>query len=216
MTDAFSIHRRGALASIAALIGATALPLEALAAPKKKAKGQKHAGPAAKKFFSPSQMALVTALADTLIPATDTPGAVFSKAPQLLDSLMVNWASPATKSEILGALPGIEKLALDADKKPFAALTPARRKELLIPYDKTALKAVPRKDKLIGLAAVMGAPSVADLGYFKLKDLIITLYYTSEVAMTQEVIYEHVPGPFVPSLKITPQTRPFAGVGGLG
>lgn len=212
MTDAFSIHRRGALASIAALIGATALPLEALAAPKKKARGK----PAAKKFFSPSQMALVTALADTLIPATDTPGAVFTKAPQQLDSLMVNWASPATKAQILGALPGIEKMALDADKKPFAALTPARRKELLIPYDKTALKVVPRKDKLVGLAAMMGGPAYADAGYGKLKDLLITLYYTSEVAMTQEVIYEHVPGPFVPSLKITPQTRPFAGVGGLG
>lgn len=212
MTDAFSIHRRGALASIAALIGATALPLEALAAPKKKAKGK----PAAKKFFSPSQMVLVTALADTFIPATDTPGAVATKAPQLLDSLMVNWASPATKTQILGALPGIEKLALDADKKPFAALTPARRKELLIPYDKAALKVVPRKDKLTGLAVMMAGPSVADAGYGKLKDLIVTLYYTSEIAMTQEVIYEHVPGPFVPSLKITPQTRPFAGVGGLG
>jgi hypothetical protein len=212
MTDAFSIHRRGALASIAALIGATALPLEALAAPKKKTKGKA----APKKFFSPSQMVLVTALADTFIPATDTPGAVATKAPQLLDSLMVNWASPATKAQILGALPGIEKLALDADKKPFAALTPGRRKELLIPYDKTALKTVPRKDKLVGLAAMMGGPSYADAGYGKLKDLIVTLYYTSEIAMTQEVIYEHVPGPFVPSLKITPQTRPFAGVGGLG
>lgn len=212
MLDGMNLQRRTLMAHIGLLLGSAAIPAEAFAAPKKKAKGK----PAAKKFFSPSQMALVTALADTFIPATDTPGAVATKAPQLLDSLMVNWASPATKAQILGALPGIEKLALDADKKPFAALTPARRKELLIPYDKTALKTVPRKEKLTGLAAMMAGPAVADPAYGKLKDLIITLYYTSEVAMTQEVIYEHVPGPFVPSLKITPQTRPFAGVGGLG
>ncbi|MCW1402164.1 gluconate 2-dehydrogenase subunit 3 family protein [Novosphingobium sp. MW5] len=212
MLDGMNLQRRTLMAHIGLLLGSAAIPAEAFAAPKKKAKGK----PAAKKFFSPSQMALVTALADTLIPATDTPGAVATKAPQLLDSLMVNWASPTTQQLILGALPGIEKMALDADKKPFAALTPARRKELLIPYDKAALKPVPRKDKLTGLAAIFAGPSFADPGYGKLKDLIINLYYTSEVAMTQEVIYEHVPGPFVPSLKITPQTRPFAGVGGLG
>lgn len=212
MLDGMNLQRRTLMAHIGLLLGSAAIPAEAFAAPKKKAKGKA----AAKKFFSPSQMALVTALADTFIPATDTPGAVATKAPQLLDSLMVNWASAATKAQILGALPGIEKMALDADKKPFAALTPARRKELLIPYDKAALKPVPRKEKLTGLAAMMAGPAFADPGYGKLKDLIITLYYTSEVAMTQEVVYEHVPGPFVPSLKITPQTRPFAGVGGLG
>ena len=212
MLDGMNLQRRTLMAHIGLLLGSAAIPAEAFAAPKKKAKGKA----AAKKFFSPSQMALVTALADTFIPTTDTPGAVATKAPQLLDSLMINWASAATKAQILGALPGIEKLALDADKKPFAALTPARRKDLLIPYDKAALKPVPRKEKLTGLAAMMAGPAFADPGYGKLKDLIITLYYTSEVAMTQEVVYEHVPGPFVPSLKITPQTRPFAGVGGLG
>jgi hypothetical protein len=33
--------------------------------------------------------------------------------------------------------------------------------------------------------------------------------------MTQELVYEHVPGKFVASLKTTPETRPFAGVGTL-
>lgn len=212
MLDGMNLHRRSLMAHIGLLLGGAAIPAEAFAAPKKKAKGKA----APKKFFSPSQMALVTALADTFVPATDTPGAVATKAPQLLDSLMVNWASPATKALILSALPGVEKMALEADKKPFAALTPARRKELLIPYDKAALKPVPRKEKLVGLAAMIAGPAYADPGYGKLKDLIISLYYTSEVAMTQEIIYEHVPGPFVPSLKITPETRPFAGVGGLG
>ncbi len=49
--------------------------------------------------------------------------------------------------------------------------------------------------------------------WVKLKDLVITLYYNSEIAMTQEEIYEHVPGKWVPSLKITPGMRPVAGVG---
>ncbi|MFM5906790.1 MAG: gluconate 2-dehydrogenase subunit 3 family protein [Novosphingobium sp.] len=212
MTDMFNINRRNLMGHIALLLGAAAIPAEAFAAPKRKARGK----PAPKQFFSASQLALVTAFADTLIPATDTPGAIAAKVPARLDSLMANWASPATKALILGALPGIEKVALDADKKPFAALTPARRKELLISHDKAALKNVPRKEKLVGLAAMIAGPAYADAGYGRLRDLVISLYYNSEIAMTQEIVYEHVPGPFVPSLKITPQTRPFAGVGGLG
>jgi glucose/arabinose dehydrogenase len=212
MTDTLNINRRSLMEHIALLLGATAIPAEAFAAPKRKAKGKA----APKRFFAPSQMALVTALSDTFIPATDTPGAVATKVPALLDGLMSTWAAPATQTRVVASLAAIDKMALDADKKTFAALTPARRKELLIPYDKTALKKVPRKDKLMGLAALLGAPSVADPGYNKVKDLIISLYYTTEIAMTQELVYEHVPGKYVASLKITPGMRPFASLGGLG
>jgi gluconate 2-dehydrogenase gamma chain len=62
--------------------------------------------------------------------------------------------------------------------------------------------------------AMVAGPPVANPAYLKLKELVITLYYASEVALTQELIYEHVPGKFVPSLKVNPDTRPFAGVGG--
>ena len=74
---------------------------------------------------------------------------------------------------------------------------------------------MPRAKKLSGLAALMGAPSVADPGYHRIKTLVLSLYYNSEIAMTQELVYEHVPGEWVPSLEITPGMRPFAG-GGLG
>jgi hypothetical protein len=63
--------------------------------------------------------------------------------------------------------------------------------------------------------AMMAGPPVAKPGFLRLKDLVIALYYSSEVALSKELIYEHVPGPFVPSMKVTPETRPFAGVGGL-
>ena len=46
-----------------------------------------------------------------------------------------------------------------------------------------------------------------------LKELTIQLYYFSEVASTTELIYEHVPGKFEPSIKLTPQSRPYLGTG---
>ena len=210
MDQGMNLDRRDLMGRIALLLGVATLPAEAFAAPKRKAKGKA----AAKKFFTPSQTALVTALADTFLPKTDTPGAVEAGVIPRLDSMMGHWASAETKSQVIAALAAVDKIALETDLKTFAALGPARRKELLIPYDKAALKYVPPKTKLTGLAALMGAAaSVADPGYNRLKDLIIGLHYSSEAAMTKDIIYEHVPGPYVASLKLTKDSRPFSGLG---
>jgi hypothetical protein len=60
---------------------------------------------------------------------------------------------------------------------------------------------------------VGGVPTV-NPAYVKLKELIINLYYSSEIASTKELVFEPVPGKYIASLKVTPETRPFAGLGG--
>lgn len=212
MQTPFDMNRRSLIAHMTALLGATAIPAEAFAAPKGKGKGKGKAAP--KKFFTPSQTALVTALADTFIPKTDTPGAVEAGVVPRFDAMIGHWAAPETQKQVVASLAAVDKMALEADKKPFAALTPARRKELLIPYDKAALKPVPPPSKVSGLAALVGmANYVVDPGYNRIKDLLIGLHYSSEAAMTKDIIYEHVPGKFVPSLKLTKDSRPFSGLG---
>ncbi|WP_158241477.1 gluconate 2-dehydrogenase subunit 3 family protein [Novosphingobium sp. TH158] len=205
-----NLDRRDLMGHFALLLGVAALPAEAFAAPKGKAKGKA----APKKFFTPSQTALVTALADTFIPKTDTPGAVEAGVVPRFDAMMGRWASAKTKAEVVAALAAVDKMALETDRKTFAALAPARRKELLIPYDKAALKPVPPPKRLSGLAALMGGASfVVDPGYSRVKDLIIGLHYSSEASMTKDIIYEHIPGPYVASLKLTKDSRPFSGLG---
>ncbi|MBU6268658.1 MAG: gluconate 2-dehydrogenase subunit 3 family protein [Sphingomonadales bacterium] len=206
MTDAFSMDRRALMGRVALLLGASALPADAFAAGGKAA---------AKKFLAAPQFATLSAIADTVIPATDTPGAVGVGVPRLIDGMLVNWASAQSREQIVGVIAQVDKLALDADKQGFAKLTPARRKELLVPFDKAALKPGPKPtEKLNALMAMMAGPPVMNPAWVKLKDLVITLYYSSEIAMTKEIIYEHVPGKWVPSLKITPGMRPSAGNGG--
>jgi gluconate 2-dehydrogenase gamma chain len=206
MHDLANLNRRTLMTQIALLIGATAIPADAFAAIAKRG---------TKRFLSPAQFSLLTAVADTIIPVTDTPGAVAVGVPRLLDSMLANWASTKSRALLTGALTEIEALAMSNDEMGFAALSPDRRKALLVEHDKAALKpGPPRTEKLSGLAAMTAPPPVANPGYFKLKDLTIALYYASEVALTKELIYEHVPGQWVPSMKITPETRPFAGVGG--
>ncbi len=54
---------------------------------------------------------------------------------------------------------------------------------------------------------------MVDNGYQRLKGLIVSLYYVSEIGMTQELVYEHVPGKWEPSLKLSDGMRPFASPG---
>lgn len=206
MFEEVTLDRRTIMARLALLVGAAALPAEALAVARK--------GPL-KRFLAPAQFATLTALADTVIPATDTPGAAAVGVPRLIDAMLANWASAATRTRIADVIAQVDKIAAEAGAKSFAALPAARRKTLLAGFDRDALKPDPHPaERPDSLLAMMHGPAVMNPGWLVLKDLVITLYYTSETAMTQEVVYEHVPGKWEPSLPITPGMRPFAGNGG--
>lgn len=97
------------------------------------------------------RFALLAAVADTIVPRTDTPGAVDVGVPKAVDGLLRLWASPERRAELIGALDTIDKLAVDQDKQGFARLTPARRHAVLSAYDAAALKP---------LAAPLGAGAV--------------------------------------------------------
>lgn len=203
LIDTFELDRRSV---IAALIGAAALPAEAFAArPRRRVPAR---------FLSPAQFAAFSAIADTIIPRTDTPGAAEVGVPRLFDGLLRNWAKPSRRVQLVGVIEAINSAAVASDKMGFAALTPERRKAMLVEFDSAALKAgPPRTEKLNAFEAMMAGPPVMNPGWLRLKELVINLYYNTEVAMTRELVYEHVPGKFVPSLKVTPETRPFAGTG---
>ena len=207
MLDDFTLERRALLHNLALLLGTAALPAEALAAPRRGRRAPQH-------FLSAPQFALLSAVSDTIIPATDTPGAVAAHVPVVLDRMLGNWASPERRTALVAELAGIEQMAVAADGKSFAALTPARRKELLVARDRDGLKPgpTPEKPKNAFEAMIMGPP-VMNPSWQRLKGLVINIYYNSEIACTQELIYEHVPGEWVPSLKVTPETRPWASAG---
>lgn len=204
MNTLMPTDRRTLMRNVALLLGAAALPgLAACSAAME--------GPGA---LDEDRLRLLTAVADTIIPVTDTPGAVAAGVPRLLSGLMRDWASQATWQEIVQAIDAIGELGSGQD---FAALDLAQRTEILVAYDQAAVQpGPPRQEPLEGLAVMLAGPPTANPSYVRLKQLIINLYYTSEIAMTEELLYEHVPGRFVSSLEVTPETRPFAGVSDLG
>ncbi|MBB4611946.1 gluconate 2-dehydrogenase subunit 3 family protein [Novosphingobium taihuense] len=176
--QASALNRRETLGGLAALLGASTLPADVLA----------KAAKADVRLPAPIQ-SLASAYADTLMPRTDTPGAVDAGVPRLFAALLADWASPQTRASVLEAL---QKIDGAAGTGGFAAKSAAQRRAMLAPYDQA---------------------NFADTGYRRLRELMLVLYYSSEPGATVELRYEHAPGAFEPSVPITAQTRAWAGAG---
>lgn len=154
------------------------------------------------------QRALADLLSDLLIPATDTPGALAVGVPEWLllalgHGLAGSGDPPAgphaLDQSVADTLTGLRHLdavgrQLDAlGQGDFLAQPPARQVALLVALDAQAFA-----------LGHEGEP------WHKIKDLILTGYYTSEIGGSQELRYELVPGRWEPDIPIGPQTRAFS------
>lgn len=118
---------------------------------------------------------LLEQVADTMIPGTDTPGAIAAGAPAFIRDMLTDWASASTRTEIIGVLEAIERQAWAQSGAGFLELSPEQRLAVLKRFDEDAL-------------------SRQDPAYAKFKYLVLVGYYQSEIGATQELRYELVPG----------------------
>ncbi|HEV2597859.1 gluconate 2-dehydrogenase subunit 3 family protein [Sphingopyxis sp.] len=177
------MDRRSMLRNIMLLAGVAAVPHTSA--------GALFAGP--ESLPAPTAK-LLAAVADTIIPATDTPGALAAGVPDAFEKLLANWAAPVHRAKLVGALEAIDTKAQGETGTAFAALAPDARFGFLDAYDKAN-----------GLNA----------DYAELKELIVTLYYLSEPGATVELRYEHNPGAWEPSIPVTAETRAYGGPSGF-
>jgi len=174
----FLPDRRAILRSAILLVGGIAIAPGALAA-------------SGKTFFAAAERAQLDLLCETMIPQTDTPGAIGAGVPAFLDALMADWASAESRARIQGTVALLARAAKADTGKALADLSAAERTAWLAKQD----------------AALIAAE---DAGYRQFKQLVLTGYYYSEAGATQELRYELVPGVWEPSIPITADTRTWA------
>lgn len=199
MTTSMGMDRRDLLEHTLFLVGAAAfgssifVPVGAIAA-----------GLADSCLDKPT-LRLLTAVADTIIPETDTLGALGANVPARFDALLASWASSERRHELTMALKAIDTKARQARGMSFVQLSREQRDEVLAVHDAEALQIDPLK--ITGGTARRGNPGYADPAYGALKELIVILFYLSENALRQELSYEHSPGEWKPSIPATSNTR---------
>lgn len=129
--------------------------------------------------MSERQSALVGAIADTIIPRTDTPGATDVGVPAFVDVIVAEYYGDEDRVAFLAGLDAIEARAKSASGAPFEELADPQRSALVESLERaTDRRADPART------------------YWRLKGLVIHGYFTSERVAKDVLKVEIMPGRF--------------------
>lgn len=139
-------------------------------------------GPAKTGFLNPEEMRAISAMADQIIPATDTPGAIDAGVPNFIDRMVSGYYQAKEKEIIRAGLRQATTDAMELRGKGFADLAAEDQVALMKEYDREAYS--PR-------------PPNSDPHFFRLvKELTVLGYGTSQAGATKLMYYNQTPGPF--------------------
>lgn len=85
--------------------------------------------------LTPAQARTVTALAEVIIPPTDTPGASEAGVTAFVDALLTGWLDASDRDRFLAGLDEVDPTARAAHGADFADCTPAQQSDLVARMD---------------------------------------------------------------------------------
>ena len=146
--------------------------------------------PPAHSKLDENHRAMLPILADLVIPATDTPGAIEAGVPAFIDRLYSDWYSDQERQIFAGGLAQLEDYCLEHYGQAFVKCSATRQTEALSAADRESRDYQVRR----GITFFTGLDIGPDAPFFvKLKHLTVIGYYMSEVGATQELVYKPTP-----------------------
>ena len=177
------MDRREALQRVSVILGGTILGANAFLA------GCKSPGDQTGETFTDKDIAMLDEIAETIIPATNTPGAKAAKVGAFMTVMVNDCYEEKDQKEFKSGLNTIRDLSDKKFKKTFMEITPAQRLELLTELDKEQ-KETNQKQK-------DDPKDDYQKPYFRMmKELTLLGYFTSEIGQTQALRYKPVPGKY--------------------
>lgn len=142
--------------------------------------------------------ALVSGVAEIILPATDTGGAKAAGVPAFIEMMVSDWFDAGERAHFMDGMAAFAGRAQARYAKPFAALGDAEK----IAYFGEELKAA---------EAAAAAPSAGSRPRtpfaMLMKRLTIYGYYTSELGATVELSSNMVPNEYIPEAPLKPGDR---------
>ncbi len=171
------INRRDAIARIAVLMGGAFIGGDAYL------RGSPLTGKLVSASFNGTDMVLLDEIGDTIIPATDTPGAKATGIGSFMAMMVADCYDDAQHAAFVAGLVKINVASRERFGREFTAATPKERTTLLNELDAEQRKHTATK--------AAGEPA----HYFRLmKQLTLLGYFTSEIGATQALRFVEVPG----------------------
>ena len=181
-----TVNRREALKRIASLMGGTLSASVILAIEK----GYSATTSAASKpaILRPPQMAIVSAVAEIMIPRTDTPGAIDVGVPGFIDLMLKDVYTRKDRERYLAGVAEFDAAAQGEQGKKFVALEAPQQVALVRKFHDAA---VVEERRPHGRHSQLQRPFI-----LMTKELTLLGFFTSEVGATQILQYVAVPGSY--------------------
>lgn len=148
------------------------------------------------KTLTPHQDAIVSTIAEWIIPQTDTPGAKAVRVNEFIDLIVSDWFDAEDKANFLAGIDGVDKQSRELYSKDFAECSSLQQKQLLTTMDEelTEMRQVDRHaTRLRGRKQMPADRSF----FYAMKQLTLVGYFTSEEGAKQALHYQVIPSQHV-------------------
>lgn len=173
------MNRREAISSVALLLGGTILGAEAFLS------GCKPSGSGAGVSFTPADVSFLDEVAETILPATSTPGAKDAKVGEFMTVIVRDCYEEKDQKVFMEGMKKLEEASKTKNGKSFMESTPAQRHDLLVALDNEQKEYQKNKKQ--------DDPN----HYFRMmKEITLWGYFTSEPGATKALRYVAVPGKY--------------------
>ena len=134
--------------------------------------------------LTPAQARAMTALAEVVIPRTDTPGASEAGVTAFVDALLTGWLDAPDRDRFLAGLDEVDPIARAAHGADFADCTPAQQTDLVARLDEDLDRR--RQDPDVDETQIF---------FYDVKRFTLAGYFTSQVGL-RTLGYRIIPGAF--------------------
>ena len=160
------------------------------------------ANPESRRTLDPHQDATIKALADMIIPRTETPSASDSGVSDFIDLILTEWYEASERTHFLNGLASVDSRTKTLFSRDFVDCSPDQKSEMMVELGAKMLADAPP----VGRHRASDAPSPPTNFYSSFRRLILTAYYTSEAGATKELHFEVIPDQYQ-GCNISPETK---------
>jgi hypothetical protein len=148
------------------------------------------ANPESRRTLDPHQDATIKALADMIIPRTDTPSATDAGVSDFIDLILTEWYEASERTHFLNGLAAVDSRTKALFSKDFVDCSPDQKSEIMVDLGAKMLADAPPA----GRHWASDAPIRPETNFYSgFRRLTLTAYYTSEAGATKELHFEVIP-----------------------
>ena len=142
-------------------------------------------------YLTAAQRKIIAAMAEVVIPRTDTPGAIDAGVPNFIELMASDWFNEQESAIFSAGIKAMEEQVPSVYGKPFDQLDAAQQLEIMEELEAQASDSSWYEYGNVQREFISDAPFICQV-----KELTIWGFFTSEVGATQVLRYEPMPMAF--------------------